>query len=81
MKMVLVIDEPIDCQSCLCNDYEEGYCKAFGDGRTNVCDWNSGVIPRWCPLIPLPMRSVWKGDFSGGWNACLDTITGEKDGL
>lgn len=91
MKMLLVIDKPIDCQSCLCNDYEEGYCKAFGDGRTNVCDWNSSAIPRWCPLKPMPKNDDYRADtrlvqmeiystgYADGWNDCLKEITDERN--
>lgn len=74
MRALLVIDEmPKDCGNCPCVCEEFGICQA--DKKNRECDWYD--IPIWCPLKSMPMKSVWKNDYSDGWNGCLDEIMGE----
>lgn len=73
MKAILVIDMPNICYKCPCYDHEGGICQASDSWETDVLHG--------CPLKPMPSKSVWDNDFSDGWNYCIDTITGEKDGL
>lgn len=66
MKAILVIDKmPNSCDEC------EVRC----DGYT-AKEYSEKSIkrPSWCPLKPMPYKSVWDNDFSDGWNACLKEI-------
>lgn len=83
MKAILVIDEmPTECIECPFHRiYADGflnetYCSVMAkrnkDGVNTRADW--------CPLKPMPMKSVWKNDYSDGWNACLEELTGEQNG-
>ena len=88
-KSVLVIDTPNCCVACPCHSFypdpnDFHYCNeakriiGFGEG-----------IPEWCPLKPLPVKSIEDGLDSlevkamayfetSGWNQCIDYISGEK---
>ena len=69
MKAILVVDMPKSCEDCPCTDYM--FC--YATQKELEIDWEVNK-PSWCPLKPMPMRSVWKGDFSDGWNACIEEI-------
>lgn len=82
MKAILVIDMPNICYKCPCYDHEGGICQASDSWETDVLHG--------CPLKPLPSKKEIDNpdgyyDLSQllyeGWNYCIDTITGEKDGL
>ena len=75
MKAILIVDMPKNCGECPCVNDEFGFCQA--DEKIRDCDWYKS--PTWCPLKPMPLKSVWGNDFSDGWNACLDEITGETE--
>ena len=73
MKAILVIDMPEACA-----DGCPVMCRARGINHR----------PTWCPLRPLPEKIDISEDelyekqymcFEGGWNACLDEITGETE--
>ena len=79
MKILLL--DVDSCYFCPCSSAEVGWfgnitrsvCQVKGEENTVYMDGVSGR-PKWCPLKPMPMRSVWRGDFSDGWNACIEEI-------
>ena len=77
-KSVLVIDTPANCNECRLLNYEYG-CPIIGA----TGERNKGRS-EWCPLRPLPSKKQiehrwFSEDYSIGWNACLDEITGETE--
>ena len=79
MKAVLVVDMPNNCEECKII-YLQGH------GESSICDsgdWSKR--PSWCPLKPLPRKLDYHDlrwcnqDNIEGWNACIDTITGETE--
>ena len=81
MRAVLVFDMPKDCYECPCVCDEFNSCQACNDCKR---ERDQKGIPSWCPLKPLPhskqMENRWfSDDYSKGWNACLDEITGETE--
>lgn len=62
MKAILVIDIP--------DDFEIKTAIAIVDVKNEE---GEGVTAM-CPLKPMPLKSVWKNDFSDGWNACIKEI-------
>lgn len=90
-KAVLVMDMPECCADCPCSFFERDnpelnlICGATGEDANNVGK------PDWCPLVPVPEHitepidadDIGKDYSEGtmdGWNACIDAITGEKEG-
>ena len=85
-KAVLVIDMPYDCYDC--KVASNPLCKGLRNVTANSCI--SGQRPPYCPLKPLPEKSIYSSPFSDdvgnvryndgfqdGWNACIDEIVGE----
>ena len=77
MKAILVIDMPNSCEDCELHgrDMDGVYCEVCSE-KDYVKHYK--LIPSWCPLKPMPMRSVWEGDFSDGWNACIEEIENDQ---
>ena len=89
MKLVLVIDAPVDCMSC---EYSTAYfCKQDNHRIANNYRDKIGKIDEQCPFKPLPRKldaNDWCRLFNGnyeiceakgyGWNACIDEILGEE---
>lgn len=87
-KVVLVMDMPECCADCPCSFFERDnpklnlICGAEGEDANNVGK------PGWCPLVPLPEKKpeevpiayTYFGAYNDGWNACIDAITGEREG-
>lgn len=79
-KSVLVIYTPEDCESCVLHSGIFRYfCKI-------CCRYieDLSVKPDWCPMKPLPEKDMeiyfpdeFGDGYATGWNACIDTITGE----
>ena len=83
MKSLLIIDTPRNCQECLCSDVHQDF-----DGLRHMCRFTCLELtgenmvhtrPNWCPLKPMPCKSVWNNDYSDGYNACIDEILGETE--
>lgn len=83
MKAVLVLDEmPDNCEEC-----KIIYLQEHGESICNSADWSKR--PSRCPLKPLPRKSGFVhpdvdgwcklSEYSRGYNACLDEITGEDE--
>ena len=93
-KSVLVIDTPENCISCSisrdCSDIL-GTCAFCPITGKCVFGKDAEMIPKWCPLKPLPEKMKVTGLYNGeyfkaggkppsykiGWNKCIDEITGE----
>ena len=81
-KAVLIIDMPDSCRDCDCfsNHYSDMYCIA--SQRTIDYPFPVDFRQKWCPLKPLPEEdndehfSEWGRGYQGGWNDCIDAITG-----
>lgn len=85
-KAVLIMDMPECCGRCqlMDDDAVGGYCNACNDDYIDIPDTMGGK-PDWCPLRELPERKDYSAvsdrnplkTWGEGFNACLDTITGE----
>jgi len=88
MKAVLVIDMPTSCGECNLKELYDSW-ECIVNGRTLKINCEK-PRPSWCPLKPMPEKifpdinsqlkkqseyEIW----TGGWNACLDSIIGEKN--
>ena len=81
-KVVLVLDEPMDCEHCPLPDISsmsgDRLCLAYG--RKWIETQNEGMKPDWCPLKQMPKpRCETIGDETPdmeahGWNTCLEVI-------
>lgn len=84
-KAVLVLDMPEHCIDCPCHFTEESGMVNCGVMKKElVSDDIETYKPDWCPLRELPEKKnveIYKSDigkaFFGGWDACIDEITGE----
>lgn len=96
-KSVLVIDTPENCYDCpfgteYCGNLGyEGCCELAGclDSDMRLIteehyDYESESRPDWCPLKPLPEKSIIENDMTDyqcglvdGRNQCIDEIAGE----
>ena len=78
-KAVLVIDMPESCRECMC--YVLGAAANFC-GQTRYVIFDNKIKEPHCPLKPLPEEdndehlSEWCRGYQGGWNDCIDAITG-----
>ena len=81
MKAILILDMPDipkNCMSCPLIEYHHEYsivCRHIQTGDTR---------PSWCQLKPMPSKKQienrwYSEDYSIGWNACIDEITGETE--
>lgn len=85
MRAILVIDKPIDCQSCrlVQRDYGNDYwCQFVGELEYDEMT----KIHEDCPLKEMPEKRILPSSevqntnygeepwFSDGWNACLEEI-------
>lgn len=92
-KAVLVIDEmPDNCFKCkLCQFafdselFEDGEAYCVYESESIQENFDNESKPEWCPLRALPEKKSIenKSDIGvavfGGWNACIDEITGETN--
>ena len=83
-KVMLVMDEPMDCTDCPLTDLSSmtGDKLCLAANMKWIETQNVGKKPEWCPLRDIPMKK--NTDFSSnvvyanGWNACVDEIRGEE---
>lgn len=78
MKAVLVINIPEHCGQCPCYDTLFEMCRhKYKDIVV------AKTRPDWCPLRELPEEDnkehllEWSRGYQGGWNDCINAITGE----
>ncbi len=83
-KVMLVLDEPMDCTDCHLTDLSSmtGDKLCLAANKKWIETQNVGKKPEWCPLRDIPMKK--NTDFcanivyANGWNACVDEVRGEE---
>lgn len=83
-KAILVIDMPESCRECLFfgSRYSDMSCRAMNN-RTINYPYPKDFRQDWCPLKPPPEEDnrdhilEWSRGYQGGWNDCINAITGE----
>ena len=58
-KVILALDEPIDCNECPLHDISsmQGDKLCLASGKRWIETQNLGKKPEWCPLKPLPREA------------------------
>lgn len=82
-KVVLVFDMPDSCSKCplFGGYYADMCCKGMNNRGINY-PYPEDFRQDWCPLKPLPEEdndehvSEWGRGYQGGWNDCINAITG-----
>lgn len=83
MKVILVIDKPESCTSCLLGIYNKRWFCLATNEDINITDRYN--IPKSCPLKPMPQKKPPRNDKEyprgcvKGWNWCIDEILGETE--
>lgn len=86
-KAILILDNVKSCSECPLfeNHYNDMCCRGLNN-RTIDYPYPDTFRQKWCPLKPMPEKSLtglsdyyqW-GTWEDGYNQCIEEISGEED--